>query len=83
MGIAEVRAAFCEAGEGRIFCRGARLMYDHSSGDERQVLEFDGTYDGREFAIRAPVPPKTDVIVRARQLGCDLVAGLTPKAGDE
>lgn len=83
MGIAEVRAAFLEAGEGRVFCRGARLMYDHTNGDERQVLEFDGTYDGREFSIRTTVPPKTDVIVVARQLGRDLVAGLTPKAGDD
>lgn len=64
MGIADIKAAFNEAGRGRVTCTRARMRYEGAA----QVLEFDGTRaDGSTFSIVTdPVPATANLLAAAR-----------------
>lgn len=65
MGIQDIKAAFNEAGRGRLTCTRARMRYEGSA----QVLEFDGTRsDGEPFAIVTdPIPATANILAAARE----------------
>jgi hypothetical protein len=74
MGTVDILAAFNHHGAGKFNATSARLRYDHEAGANMQVLEFDGTVNGKPFAfISDPFAPSISPHVKARELAQKLI----------